>query len=135
MKMNELNGRQRLLVVLSVLWTIAVLYLIFNSLPSFDPDIIAEIRSPESERLREYPKGNKARKYLNPYYGSQICPNFSRFLYYNETVQIKSVSQYIAFIRRQQMYMVLKFVGVWVSGISLGWAIDWIIKGFKKKIT
>lgn len=131
--MNRLNGWQRLWVVTSILLGIVVACKVASEFPLIDPAIMADIRSPESKWLREMPEGFKLDKY--PEQGTP-CRSFAIFRFHH-TAQVQTVDQYKGFVRKQQTIMVLQVVAVWLISIFavyiLGWAIGWIIKGFKKK--
>lgn len=70
--LERLNGWQRLWVVTSFLWGLLVAFLAVRALPAADLSVMADIRSPQSQVLRELSEGYRLDK--RPTRGTPLGP-------------------------------------------------------------
>lgn len=142
MKIN-LNGWQRLWVVVSVLMLILAVITVGMRWPERNGRIVEELKSSSCERVRNNPEYwfKEDLNIVDPFKEGDAsytmdCYDLQWFLYLHK-VKIKSIVDYDKYLLREKMIIVIIGFTVWVSAVLLlyasGWTIGWIARGFPRK--
>ncbi len=131
--LSKLNGWQRLWLVLSAVWLVVFLCLVVDRFPTTDPKVIADLKSPDSQSLRDLPQGFKLDEFPDR---NTPCRALALFRF-SHTSQVRTVADYQRVVRREQIITALNIVAAYVVSIVVvyvfGWSVGWIIQGFRKK--
>jgi len=131
----KLSGWQRLWIVLSCFLLIVTTGIVWVLMPSIDPDILVDLRSPESEYLRTIPEGFVLDERPQP---EQPCYALA-MLKHQTTAKIGSIEEYRAFVRGRKIRTVLSGLGLWLLAVVVlyasGWSVAWVRAGFRSRET
>jgi hypothetical protein len=129
---TNLSGWKRLWIFASALLLVALLIRLTQLWPMSDPDVVAGIVSTDCEHLRTLPKGffpEKATIYGND------CDALNALMHFSQ-VNISSRSDYQDFLNERRLIVSFQGLLIWL-GLSValylvGWAIGWVVAGFRR---
>jgi len=101
--------------------------------PSESDSLIADLRSPNCKIWRDIPEGWIPDR--SPNYKEE-CYAIQNFLYYDKE-NIRSVDDYRRYLVRSRLKAGMQMFAVWfgviITTYLFGWAIGWVIQGFRKQ--
>jgi hypothetical protein len=128
----ELNGWQRLWVVVSVLLLPLVAFVAAQRWPRPSAEVFADLIVPECEHLRKLPKGFVPTSLPAP---GAPCASLQQFLF-TTAANVRSDDDYLRYVSVEQVKVAAASLGIWLAIAALiyfvGWSYSWVLKGFRR---